>query len=196
MGGVIRTATLPPHSGIATAPLEAFQILQIRPCLSIDCNLVSTDRGGSFDNTLQHCVFFLDCRAFLQRREVYTHTLHRKAVIAEKQGVVVGFLYRLYFLIVHIMRQIIAETETYRHIGVSITQTKELLTANPPLLIFKLTVQSHTESLWHKRIDVIEYEVLVFGGCHSIVSDRTAPCEQIHEIVRRGKSRHYVLDYL
>lgn len=83
--------------------------------------------------------------------------------------------------------KVIAKRKAYRNVWVGIFQAEKLLTANPPVFIFKTTLQGSDKSLWHHCVYIVDVDVIVSALVKCAMTDGTATTEQIIQVLRTGE---------
>ena len=87
-----------------------------------------------------------------------------KRIIAKVQGIMNGFLQRLYFAAVDVVAQVIPETPYECHIRIGVLQSEEVFTAYPPCIVLVLSVECIDKEGRALPIKVVDSEVVPLVG--------------------------------
>ena len=84
-------------------------------------------------------------------------------IVAEEHGIVYGFLQWLNLLRIKVVVQIIAKRPHHSNIRVGVLQPKEILTANPSVLVVILAVEGIDEERGTHPVNIIDMYMLILA---------------------------------
>ena len=103
-------------------------------------------------------------------------------IVAEEHGIVYGFLQWLNLLRIEIVAQIVAKRPHHSNIRVGVLQPKEILTANPSVLVVVLTVEGFDEQRGTHPVNIINMYMLILAHQQGSMAHGASTAEQIYAV--------------
>ena len=114
-------------------------------------------------------------------------------IVAEEHGIVYGFLQWLNLLRIKVGVQIIAKRPHHSNVWVGVLQPKEILTANPSVLVVVLAVEGIDEERGTHPVNIIDMYMLILAHQQGGMAHGASTAEQVYEVGALGQEAHNAL---